>query len=142
MEQRAAIKFYVKLNKTATLMIQMLKSVHSCMVKNAYLQQMCLNGSKSENAKTTGENNVDNGSAKDIIHHECVQEEQTLNSKFYKDLSKRLFLELIVSGLRFRKVDHGIICMTVHWLILWELSQSFWQNKGSPCYPICPTPLI
>jgi hypothetical protein len=24
----------------------------------------------------------------------------------------------------------------MHWLILWALSPSFWQNEGFPCYPI------
>jgi hypothetical protein len=44
MEQRAAIKFYVKLKKTATKTFEML---YVPTVKNVYREQVCLNGIKS-----------------------------------------------------------------------------------------------
>jgi hypothetical protein len=43
MEQRAAIKFCVKLKKTTTETFEMLKSSYG---KNAYREQVCLNGIK------------------------------------------------------------------------------------------------
>jgi hypothetical protein len=62
MEQRAAIKFCVKLKKTDT---ETLKCWKVRAVKNAYRERMCLNGIKlqrspeSVNAKIEGEKNVD-----------------------------------------------------------------------------------
>jgi hypothetical protein len=51
-------------------------------------------------------------------------------------------LELIALDLSFRKVGPRIFCTTKHRRILRALSPSFGRNKGSPCYPIHPTPLI
>jgi hypothetical protein len=65
-------------------------------------------------------------------------DKQTVNGKLYKEVIKKS----IALGLSFRKVGHRIFCRTMHRRILQALSPSFWQNEGSPCYPIHPTPLI
>jgi hypothetical protein len=80
--------------------------------------------------------------AKDIIHHEIVPEKQTVDGRFYKEVTKKLIAEFIALGLSFRKVGPGIFCTTMHRRILRALPPSFWRGEGSPCYPIHPTPLI
>jgi hypothetical protein len=63
MEHRTAIKFCVKLKKTATETFEMLKRAYS---EECSLEQACFigvkgskKGSESENTKITVENNVD-----------------------------------------------------------------------------------
>jgi hypothetical protein len=80
--------------------------------------------------------------AKGVIHHEFLLEKHTVNSKFYKEVIKRLSARVHHIRPEFQKVGPGIFCMTMHWHILYALFQSFWRNKGSPCYPIHPIPLI
>jgi hypothetical protein len=63
--------------------------------------------------------------AKDIIHHEFVPENQTVNGTFHEKVIKRLVIAL---GQSFRKMGHGVFCATVHQCILWVFSMSFRRN--------------
>jgi hypothetical protein len=76
MEQRAAIKFRVKIKKTATETFEMLKIVQRP-------QKMRMQKSRVKTMLTAF------FYAKSIIHHECVPEKQTVNGKFYKEVISR-----------------------------------------------------
>jgi hypothetical protein len=77
--------------------------------------------------------------AKGSIHREFVLKKQTVNGKFYKEAIKRLIARVQRFRLQFQESGS---CTTMHRRLLRALSPRFWQNEGSPYYPIRPTPLI
>jgi hypothetical protein len=87
MEQRASIKFCVKLNQTVTEMFEMLKSV--------YGEECSSRTSASEwhkRFKDVRESLQDDrkGRPSTFRTEEFVPEKQTVNGKFYKEVIKRL----------------------------------------------------
>jgi hypothetical protein len=142
MEQRATVKFFVKLKQTATETFEMLKSAYGeeCLSRTRVFEWH-KSSSESANEKSwvtkvlTGF--VD---AKSIIHHKFVTKTQIVNGKFYKEVIRDRSLEFIALGLSFRKVGPGIFCTTMHRRILRAFSPNFWRNGGFPCYPILLLP--
>jgi hypothetical protein len=90
-EQRAVIKFCIKLKKTATETFEMLKSVYGeeYPSKTSVFEWHKMFKDGRSRYKTM--HNADcNFYAKVIIHHEFVPEKQTVNGNFYKKAIKRL----------------------------------------------------
>jgi hypothetical protein len=147
MEQRAAIKFCVKLKETATEMFEMLKSAYAeeslsrtsmfewhKMFKEAQKVRMQKSQVKTMLTVFFG--------AKGVIHHKFVQEKQTVNGKFYKGVIKRLIPQ--VHHVRPESQESG------SQYLLHDSAQAhssgffseFLAKRGIPYYPIRPTPQI
>jgi hypothetical protein len=75
-----------------------------------------------------------------VLFIKFVPEKQSVNGEFYKEVIKRLIVRVHRVRPEFQKVGPGILCTTMHQHILQALSPSFWQNKGSPCYPVTLLP--
>jgi hypothetical protein len=81
------------------------------------------------------------------VIQKCLAEDQTLSVWMLEEMTgiSRETVHKILDG-RFEKesgkAGPGIFWTTMHWRILRPLSPSFWLNKGSPYYPIHPTPFI
>jgi hypothetical protein len=95
MERRAAIKFCVKLKKTAIETFEMLKSAYGeeCLLGPSVFewhkrfkeaQKVRMQKSRVKTILTAF------FYAKGIIHHEFVPQKQIVNGKFYKEVIKRL----------------------------------------------------
>jgi hypothetical protein len=102
MEQRAVIKFSVKLKKTGTEMFEMLKCVYDeeCL-------QVCLNGikdsnkgSENENAKIVSENEVCCIFMLKVSFVMNLCQKADVNGKFYREVIKRLSSQFICVGPR------------------------------------------
>jgi putative component of toxin-antitoxin plasmid stabilization module len=95
MEQRAAIKFRVKLKKTDTKTFEMLKSGHSqeCLSSKSVLEwHKRLKEAKSMRMQKSRVEKILTAflDAKGIIRQEFVSEIRIINGKFYKNVIKKL----------------------------------------------------
>jgi transposase len=144
MEQSAAIKFCVKLKKTATETFEMLKSAYS----EEYLSRTGVfewhkrfkeGGESLQDNEWKGRPSPSRIEESTKVIQKCLPEDQTLSIQMLEEMTginRETVRKILV------EVGPGIFCMTRHLCILRVLSPSFWRNEGCPCYPIHPTPLI
>jgi hypothetical protein len=141
MERRAAIKFCVKLKKTAT---EMLKSVYGeeCLSRTSVFEW-------HKRFKEARKVRMQISLVKTMLTAFCDAKgimklcwKNTVNGEFYKEVIKRLIAQVHCVRPEFQESGSWYLLHGNAQLILQVFSQSAWGNKESLCYPIHPVPLI